>query len=101
MLTLPTVLRSHPIEDVLLKLEAVLRGEQAPKEVLDAIAELRHLREHNPRCVDLATKERDRRVVAETERDLAVAELGLVRRAWVLMGLPGSPAETTRASDAG
>lgn len=88
---LPIVFKQHPLDQLLTVLEDAIGNQPVPSFLLDAIAELKHHREHVPRCVALATKERDTRMAAERERDQALAESALVRRAWVAMALPGAP----------
>lgn len=51
--------------------------------VVGALKELLILRETKDRATHLASVERNRRMKAERLCDLAVAELALVRRAWV------------------
>ncbi len=51
--------------------------------IVYALQELLDLRDTLRRATALASAERDRRMLAEEERDLARAELALVRRAWV------------------
>lgn len=59
--------------------------------IVGVLRELLALRETRDHAVVLATKERDRRMDAEDERDRAVAELALVRRAWVAASLVAPP----------
>lgn len=97
LLALPAVLRQHDICDLLRALSNVNIGEPNGLLLLDALAELRHLREHLPHCVNRASTERDRRMEAETARDLAVRELALVRAAWVKSTEPAPVANPSTA----
>ena len=88
---LPVTFKHHPIDQLLALLDQATGDKPIPGPLLDALAELKHSREHIPRCVNLASRERDRRMGAERERDQALAESALVRRAWVAAALPGAP----------
>jgi hypothetical protein len=83
---LPFVVKQHPEERVLQTYAAYLeRGSPSLGDRLtlgDVVAELFHLRGQLRLAQDLATQERDRRMVAEQTRDAAVAETARVRRAW-------------------
>lgn len=59
--------------------------------LVGALRELLTLRGTKDRAVVLATKERDRRMEAERELNRAVAELALVRRAWVELSIASPP----------
>ena len=88
---LPVVFKTYPIDMLLAELNAATGDRPVPSALLEALAELKHHREHVPRCIDLATKNRDQRMAAERERDQALAESALVRRAWVMASLPDAP----------
>jgi hypothetical protein len=87
---LPAVIRHHEIEEIGDALEGAC-ADDPPAVVLDGLAELKHLREQLRRVQDLATRERDRRMEAEREREAAVAERDLIRRAWVTAAATSAP----------
>lgn len=68
---LPVVFKVHPLEELRSIVDRPEIGTVHAVKLLDALGELKHLREHLPRVQGVASRERDRRMVAEKSREVA------------------------------